>query len=171
MREAADVRPEVASTLQTELRDYQHEGFQWLARLAAWGVGGCLADDMGLGKTIQALALLLHRAADGPALVVAPTSVTFNWISEAHRFAPTLNTRVFGVGDRSALLKKLGPRDLVICSYGLLHSEAKRLQSQAWHTVVLDEAQAINRDLALQQWEPMLAAEEALRALALANPW
>lgn len=35
MREAADVHAEVPSTLQTELRDYQLEGFQWLARLAA----------------------------------------------------------------------------------------------------------------------------------------
>jgi SNF2 family DNA or RNA helicase len=30
-------------------------GFQWLAQLAAWGLGGCLADDMGLGKTLQAI--------------------------------------------------------------------------------------------------------------------
>ncbi len=169
MREAADVRPEVASTLQTELRDYQHEGFQWLARLAAWGVGGCLADDMGLGKTIQALALLLHRAADGPALVVAPTSVTFNWISEAHRFAPTLNTRVFGVGDRSALLKKLGPRDLVICSYGLLHSEAKRLQSQPWHTVVLDEAQAI-KNTATRRSRAAMGLEADFRLIMTGTP-
>jgi hypothetical protein len=27
----------------------------WLARLAGWGLGACLADDMGLGKTVQAL--------------------------------------------------------------------------------------------------------------------
>jgi SNF2 family DNA or RNA helicase len=34
------VQPALPSTLQTELRDYQHEGFNWLVRLAAWGVGG-----------------------------------------------------------------------------------------------------------------------------------
>ena len=68
---ASQVRAVVPTTLQAELRDYQRDGFQWLARLAAWGVGGCLADDMGLGKTIEALALLLHRAAGGPALIVA----------------------------------------------------------------------------------------------------
>ena len=34
-----------------------------------------LADDMGLGKTIEALALILYRAAQGPTLVVAPTRV------------------------------------------------------------------------------------------------
>ena len=169
MREAADVRPEVPSTLQTELRVYQHEGFQWLARLAAWGVGGCLADDMGLGKTIQALALLLHRAADGPALVVAPTSVVFNWVNEVSRFAPTLNTRIFGAGDRSAMLKKLGPRDLVICSYGLLHGEAKRLQSQLWHTVVLDEAQAI-KNTATRRSQAAMGLEADFRLIMTGTP-
>ena len=143
IRESDEVCPDVPSTLQTELRDYQVDGFRWLSRLAHWGAGACLADDMGLGKTIQALALLLDRAEGGPALVVAPTSVTFNWIDEANRFAPTLNVRLFGNGDRAAFLKDLGPRDVVITSYGLLHNEAKRFEKIDWHTAVLDEAQAI----------------------------
>ena len=71
---AKSFEPELPSTLQAELRPYQIEGYRWLARLARWGAGACLADDMGLGKTVQALALLLARAPDGPALVVAPTS-------------------------------------------------------------------------------------------------
>ncbi|HEX7650278.1 MAG TPA: DEAD/DEAH box helicase, partial [Noviherbaspirillum sp.] len=74
--------PQLPATLQAELRDYQVEGFRWLARLAHWGVGACLADDMGLGKTVQTLALLLLRAPAGPALVVAPTSVCTNWMAE-----------------------------------------------------------------------------------------
>ena len=143
IRESDEVCPDVPSTLQTELRDYQVEGFRWLSRLAHWGAGACLADDMGLGKTIQALALLLARAEGGPALVVAPTSVTFNWVDEATRFAPTLNVRLFGSGDRAAFLKDLGPRDVVITSYGLLHNEAERFEKIDWHTAVLDEAQAI----------------------------
>jgi SNF2 family DNA or RNA helicase len=44
----SDLEPEVPSTLQGELRDYQLEGYQWMARLAHWGAGACLADDMGL---------------------------------------------------------------------------------------------------------------------------
>lgn len=131
------------STFKGTLREYQEEGFQWLARLANWGVGACLADDMGLGKTIQALALLLARAKSGPALVIAPASVILNWQSEASRFAPTLNAQVLGAGDRAAMVKDLGPRDLLICSYGLLHQEAELLQAVAWETIVLDEAQAI----------------------------
>lgn len=143
LHESNSLVAKLPSTFQGELRDYQMEGFQWLCRLAHWGVGACLADDMGLGKTIQAMALLLHRAADGPALIVAPTSVAFNWLNEIQRFAPTLNARIFGGGDREAFLKDLGPRDVVITSYGLLYNEAERFQSQHWHTAILDEAQAI----------------------------
>jgi len=147
IREADEITVDVPSTLATELRDYQQEGFAWLARLSQWGAGACLADDMGLGKTIQMLALLLHRSSSGPALVVAPTSVAFNWKSEIERFAPTLKPHLFGPGDRAAALSDLGPRDVVICSYGLLHSEAEKLQSQQWATLVLDEAQAIKNTL------------------------
>jgi len=141
--EAQALQPMVPPTLQTELREYQQEGFSWLSRLAHWGVGACLADDMGLGKTIQTLALLLTRAPAGPALVLAPTSVCLNWESEAIRFAPTLNPRLFGPGNRQQFIESLQPFDLVICSYTLFQQEAELLAGAQWQTVVLDEAQAI----------------------------
>ena len=147
IQEAGDVVADVPSTLNAELRDYQIEGFRWLCRLAHWGAGACLADDMGLGKTLQAIAMLLRRGADGPALVIAPMSVCFNWEAELHRFAPTLNPRMFGAGDRDAFFAELGPRDVAITSYGLLHTEAERLQAIQWNTVILDEAQAIKNTL------------------------
>ncbi len=147
IRSAGDVVAEVPSTLNAELRDYQIEGFRWLCRLAHWGAGACLADDMGLGKTLQAIALLLHRGATGPALVIAPTSVCFNWEAELQKFAPTLKPRIFGAGDREAFFKDLGPRDVVITSYGLLNNEAERLQAVQWHTAILDEAQAIKNTM------------------------
>lgn len=142
-RAAEALRPTVPATLRAELRDYQQEGFEWLSRLAHWGVGACLADDMGLGKTVQALALLIDRAPTGPALVLAPTSVCLNWESEARRFAPTLRPRLFGGGDRQAFVESLQPFDLAICSYTLFQQEAERLTGVRWETVVLDEAQAI----------------------------
>jgi SNF2 family DNA or RNA helicase len=134
---------QVPSTLQGELRDYQQEGFQWLARLAHWGAGACLADDMGLGKTMQALALILTRCKQGPTLILAPTSVCSNWETEIFRFAPTLNVKRFGTGDRQKMLDSAGAFDLIICSYGLLQSESERLTKVKWHTIVADEAQAI----------------------------
>ncbi len=142
-RLARPVDPELPSTLQARLRPYQVEGFRWLARLSQWGVGACLADDMGLGKTVQALAAVLLRAPDGPTLVVAPLSVIANWQEEARRFAPTLQVRHFGPGDRDACLDDLGPFALVVCSYGLLATEIDRLAKVDWQTVILDEAQAI----------------------------
>ncbi|HLA35284.1 MAG TPA: SNF2-related protein, partial [Rhodocyclaceae bacterium] len=143
LRELDTLAPQLPGALQAELRDYQVSGYNWLSRLAHWGVGACLADDMGLGKTLQALALLLARAADGPALVVAPTSVCMNWSSEAARFAPTLNVILFGAGDRQQTLAELKPFDLLVVSYGLLQQEAERFAEVRWHTIVLDEAQAI----------------------------
>ena len=143
VREARDLVPEVPSTLRAELRDYQVEGFQWLARLAHWGAGACLADDMGLGKTLQALALILTRAKQGPTLVLAPTSVCINWMEETARFAPTLRLLRFGSGEREQMIDQAGPFDLVVCSYGLLQTESELLAKVQWTTVVADEAQAI----------------------------
>ena len=112
-------------------------------RLASAGLGGCLADDMGLGKTLQALALLLARAQGGPALVIAPTSVCGNWLAEAARFAPSLNFRLYGEGDREGLLAAAGPLDVVVASYTLVQQAAERFAAHPWHTLVADEAQAI----------------------------
>ncbi len=144
-RDARAFEPRLPSTLQAELRPYQEDGFRWLARLARWGAGACLADDMGLGKTVQALALLLDRAPNGPALVVAPTSVVDNWLDEARRFAPTLNVRAYTgpAAARARRLEGLGPFDVVVTTYGLLHIDADALTAIDWDTAVLDEAQAI----------------------------
>ncbi len=145
--EARTVVPAVPSTLQAQLRPYQEEGFEWAMRLAHAGLGGCLADDMGLGKTLQALAVLLSRAAGGPALVVAPTSLMGNWRAEAARFAPSLNVIVHAesgaAGERTARIASLGSRDVLLVSYPMLWIDGEHFAARPWHTLVLDEAQAI----------------------------
>jgi len=138
-----DFSATVPAEYEATLREYQDEGFQWLSRLAYWGVGACLADDMGLGKTIQALAVLVDRAKDGPAMVIAPASVCRNWLRETEKFAPTLNPVLFGQGDRESIVRNLGPQDFLIVSYGLLPQESELLISKKFNTIVLDEAQAI----------------------------
>ena len=143
VQEAQALAPEVPSTLQAELRDYQYEGFVWMARLAHLGVGACLADDMGLGKTLQSLAVILYLAKQGPTLVVAPTSVCMNWEQEIIRFAPTLNIQLLSGTGRKDLVASLNKFDILITSYTLLQQEIKLLESVEWQCIVLDEAQAI----------------------------
>ena len=160
---------ELPKDLHAELRPYQLEGFRWLAKLAAWGVGACLADDMGLGKTIQALALLLHRAKGGPALVIAPTSVATNWIREAARFAPTLNVHAFGPGDRTATLKDLRAADLIVCTFGLMQIENDLLAAIDWHTVIIDEAQAI-KNAATKRSKAAIKLKADFRVITTGTP-
>jgi superfamily II DNA or RNA helicase len=143
LERAFSSNPALPSGLEAELRDYQLDGFRWLARLSDAELSGCLADDMGLGKTLQAVALLLHRSEQGPALVVAPTSVCDNWRREIARFAPSLEVRWFLGPDRESELENLRPRSVLITTYTLLQQDVERLRAQTFATAVLDEAQLI----------------------------
>ncbi|WP_341395609.1 DEAD/DEAH box helicase [Arthrobacter sp. G119Y2] len=150
--------------LKAELRPYQAEGFNWLAFLWQHGLGGILADDMGLGKTLQTLALLAHArdvaAAQPPAapddggsptprrpfLVVAPTSVVPNWLSEAARFTPGLRT--VAVPDTSAkskvpLADLTADADIVVTSYAVFRLDFAAYRALEWDGLILDEAQFV----------------------------
>jgi superfamily II DNA or RNA helicase len=141
---SAGLAPKPPAALVATLRDYQVSGHAWLSRVAAWGAGACLADDMGLGKTVQAIAVLLDRARHGPALVLAPTSVAYNWAQELERFAPTLSPVLYAEQpDRARCLQRLRKKDVVIASYGLLVRDAELLAGRPFATLVLDEAQAL----------------------------
>jgi superfamily II DNA or RNA helicase len=136
--------PRPPAGLTATLRDYQIEGHAWLSRVAAWGAGACLADDMGLGKTVQAIAVLIDRARLGPALVLAPTSVAFNWAEELGRFAPGLVPVLYAdQPDRAKCLARLRKKDVLIVSYGLLVRDAELIAATRFATLVIDEAQAL----------------------------
>lgn len=145
IKASRSISPKLSPHFEAELRPYQMEGYTWLHQLAHWGVGACLADDMGLGKTIQALAVILDRAKEGPTLVVAPVSVCRNWEKEAHKFAPTLTPILFQgtIAERKEIIEQIGTFDLLITSYGLLQQEIEVLAAKHFTTIVLDEAQAI----------------------------
>lgn len=146
-KEIISVTPAIPAALQATLRPYQEDGFRWMLRLANLGAGACLADDMGLGKTIQAITLMLHRGAEGPALVVCPASVLPNWINEINRFAPSLRVVMLHAGgDRKELLASAGGFSVVVTTYGLLLSERALLTTIEWDTVILDEAHAIKNN-------------------------
>ncbi|HMJ12380.1 MAG TPA: DEAD/DEAH box helicase, partial [Polyangiaceae bacterium] len=144
---------ELPAGLRAELRPYQRDGYRWLCRLSELGLGACLADDMGLGKTLQILALLAHRQHEGPALVVAPTSVCSNWVREIERFAPGLAALEYAGSQRSLLLEELGRKgagQVLICSYALLQQDHQALSQVSWAAAVLDEAQFIKNPESLR---------------------
>jgi len=133
--------------MQAELRAYQKFGLGWLQFLREFGFGGILADDMGLGKTIQTLAHVLaeKRAGrlDRPCLVVAPTSLMFNWRAEARRFAPDLKVLLLHGPQRKGLFQWIDKSDLVLTTYPLLPRDIDALSAHRFHLLILDEAQAI----------------------------
>ncbi len=143
--DAATVSPlDAPAGLEATLRDYQRQGFTWLAELTGIGLGACLADDMGLGKTIQVIALHLHRRARslaaGPTLVVCPASLLGNWEREIRRFAPGLGVRRFHGGDRDLADLEDG---FVLTTYGTMRVDHALLGTVPWDLVVADEAQHI----------------------------
>lgn len=144
MKEAYAADVPVPTGLRATLRPYQEDGYRWMRRMDRWGAGVCLADEMGLGKTVQALAFLLAKAEAGASLVVAPKSVVPNWLDEVARFAPALRVAVINdAPDRAALIARATAGDVLLCTYGILTTEAARLGARRWNTVCLDEAHHI----------------------------
>ena len=130
------------------LHNYQWEGVAFLYRSRS----ALLADEMGLGKTVQtavALALLLNGQSEvRRALIVAPASLTTNWMMELSTWAPSVATRrVQGpVRDRKAFY--LLPIPVLVSSYEQIRFDGlDRIPSDTFDLVILDEAQRIkNRD-------------------------
>ncbi|GAB3124443.1 DEAD/DEAH box helicase [Glaciibacter psychrotolerans] len=158
LNDLASIEPTpLPAGLRAELRPYQADGFSWLAFLWRNRLGGILADDMGLGKTLQALTLMLHvkqTDARAPFLVVAPTSVVSNWVSEAGKFAPDLVVRSVTATSSArgtALADALeaapdgtrGPVDVIVTSYTLFRLNFESYQALPWAGLILDEAQFV----------------------------
>ncbi|WP_066054210.1 DEAD/DEAH box helicase [Robertmurraya korlensis] len=140
---------EVPKQVEPILHEYQKQGYQWMKTLTHFGFGGILADDMGLGKTLQSISFLLSelstiREKKLPALVVCPSSLTYNWLSELMKFAPEVQAVVIDgtKTERVKLQKDLIGLDVVITSYPLLLKDLTWYQKQSFHTVFFDEAQA-----------------------------
>ena len=161
--------------LQATLRPYQCDGLAWLHSLAREGVGGVLADDMGLGKTVQVLALLLGLRAQArnagepwhPALVVAPSSLLWNWESELARFAPTL--KVLRHHGAAREFESLGDADVVLTTYGTLQRDVVELEGHQLSLLVLDEAQMV-RNPATRSAQAVRAVQAPLKLALTGTP-
>ena len=137
----------VSPHVHAQLRPYQVDGLAWMDFLRRAGFGGVLADDMGLGKTLQTLALLQNELdagrLDRPSLVVVPTSLLENWLSEATRFTPQLRVLVLHGKYRSQHFSGIASAHVVVTSYPLAVRDMPMLVDHRWHYLVLDEAQRI----------------------------
>lgn len=162
--------------VKAKLRPYQQQGLNWLSFLHENRLGGCLADDMGLGKTLQTITFLQHvkeqaqatvtsqtkskkhrktscptisttTSSTATSLIVAPTSLIFNWQSEINKFCPSLSVLNFTGAGRMQQLDKLTEHDVVITTYGSVVNDIETLKDIEFNYVILDESQAIKNPL------------------------
>ncbi len=139
--------------LQAQLRYYQKTGFNWLKILDKYQFGGILADDMGLGKTLQILAVILEYVEQSKkqkenrktSFVISPSSLTLNWLNEAHKFTPDLKVQVIRgtASERKSQIERIPEYDLVITSYDLLKRDIEIYKqcNYDFRYAIADEAQ------------------------------
>ena len=127
--------------LKATLYPYQKEG----ALFAATAGRSLLGDDMGLGKTIQALAaseLMAELFGVRKVLIVTPTSLKYQWLSEIEQFTERSAGVIEGlVQQRREQYAEESFFKLV--NYELVHRDLDAIRAWAPDLIVLDEAQRI----------------------------
>lgn len=136
-----DIPNELADTL----RGYQKDAVSWFYELTQLGMGGILADDMGLGKTLETIAYIHCIKPDKPTLIVAPSTLIYNWQREIERFLPDSKYLLInGTKDeRADLIQTVGEYEFVITSYPLLRRDINQYKYIEFSFCVIDEAQYI----------------------------
>lgn len=130
------------------LRGYQKDGVKWLYNIDKTGFGGVLADEMGLGKSIQAIYYikeLLKEDETSKFLIVAPTSLAYNWEAEFDKFGSELKY-IPVIGNRTKrheLLEDISRYNIIITTYGLLREDKEYYDKINFKAIIIDEAQNI----------------------------
>ncbi|MFA6916094.1 MAG: SNF2-related protein [Parachlamydiales bacterium] len=138
----------IPEEIKAQLRTYQIEGVQWLERLRSMHLNGILADDMGLGKTLQAIIAIAQLKLYEPhalTLIVAPTSLIYNWKEEFNKFNPKLKILIVDgtPQQRRKLIQDANKWDVVVTSYSLLQKDTDHYKAIPFSYAILDEAQHI----------------------------
>ncbi len=128
---------------QGTLLPYQEKGVAWLSFLQRNGFGALLSDEMGLGKTVQTLAFFSQLRTNLPILVVAPTSLMFNWGREIAKFWPTAEVYLHLGPDRLKTAPSIQAKGVVLTSYGTLRVDQEIFADVPFEVIALDESQAI----------------------------
>lgn len=130
------------------LRDYQEVGVKWLYNIYKCGFGGILADEMGLGKSIQLIYLIkeiLKEKKEARILIVAPTSLIYNWKKEFDKFGSEIKYKVFAENKsvRKQELENICDTQVLITTYGLVRQDKEKYMEMCFELVAIDEAQTI----------------------------
>lgn len=141
-----DRKANLTEALDKLLKPYQKKGLRWLQDLYELRLGGVLADDMGLGKTLQTLAFMDQLQEEdnlGKVLILVPTSLVYNWMSEAKRFTPNLKFVNFNSKEKAAISQELNKNKhcVLISTYGLFTEHEEYFHEFNWNIHIFDEAQ------------------------------
>jgi len=100
---------------------------------------------MGLGKTLQVIAYIHGIKPEKPTLIVAPSALTYNWLSEINKFTPNAKTIIVDGAkeDREKLIQTIGEYEFVITSYPLLRRDIAHYKEFEFSYCFIDEAQHI----------------------------
>ena len=133
------------------LRDYQITGVKWLYNIYKCGFGGILADEMGLGKSIQLIYFikqLLKEKSDAKILIIAPTSLIYNWKNEFDKFGSELKYKVCAENKikREEILNNITDTNVIITTYGLIREDKEMYQNINFEVIAIDEAQNIKNN-------------------------
>lgn len=130
--------------INAELRPYQVDGVKWMKMLTSHHMGGILADDMGLGKTLQAITYLASSMQDGNrSLIVAPSSLIYNWESEFKKFAPHINLVVVEGNKKVREQIIADDHQVYVTSYGSFLKDLQAYQERELTFLLMDEAQTV----------------------------
>jgi superfamily II DNA or RNA helicase len=139
--ERGDPNSPLHDLVKAPLYDYQMRGAAFLACRGR----SILGDDMGLGKTVQALAateLLARERGVERVLVVAPSSVKYQWDTEIRKFTDRAVQVIDGTAaERRAKYQQ--PTFYRLVNYEIAVKDLETLNSWRPDLIVLDEAQRI----------------------------
>lgn len=132
--------------LKTSLHPYQADG----VRFAFEGGRTINADEMGLGKTVQAIAtaeLLKREGLVGSIIIICPTSLKYQWLSEIRKFTDSTAIVVEG----NVIMRKEQLNDFnyfyKICSFHAMSNSVKAGFLPHTDMIIYDELQRLkNKD-------------------------
>lgn len=126
----------IDETIMNKLMPFQREGVSMGIRMN----GRCLiADEMGLGKTIQALGIASYYKDDWPLLIVAPSSVVYQWVNKLFYYLPQQKVCLFTMSSNCS------PEvaRIVIVSYDILTRFINKFADKYFGVIILDESRLL----------------------------